>query len=51
MWGMVGEVLRDEVHGRMEKVSLQLIQENLRKKLKSCFCLNNSTFSLIEALV
>ncbi len=22
MWGMVGETLRDEVHGKMEKVEL-----------------------------
>lgn len=26
MWGMVGEVLRDETHGKMEKVNLPIIR-------------------------
>jgi hypothetical protein len=30
MWGMLGETLRDDKHGRMEKV--------LNKKMALCFC-------------
>jgi hypothetical protein len=35
MWGMVGEILRDDTHGRMEKVGVNLCRVFLSD---SCFC-------------
>ncbi len=36
MWGMVGEVLRDEQHGRMEKVTSSMFF-SLKLSLRSTF--------------